>query len=45
MLVCVCARESEKLKKKNADIWVFDSIFGPFEKCSYFSSLGFLRYR
>lgn len=37
---CVCEK-----KKKKADIWVFDSIFGPFEKCSYFSSMGFLRYR
>lgn len=30
----------------SADIWVFDSIFLVlFEKCSYFSSQGFLRYR
>uniref|UniRef100_G3NVZ7 Uncharacterized protein n=1 Tax=Gasterosteus aculeatus TaxID=69293 RepID=G3NVZ7_GASAC len=37
--VRVCEGAREKLKK-NADIWVFDSIFGPFKKCSYFSSLG-----
>lgn len=44
--VSVCVRERAKEREgsaKMSDVWILDSIF--FEKCSYFSSLGFLWYR
>lgn len=46
--VSVCVRERARAKEregsaKMSDVWILDSIF--FEKCSYFSSLGFLWYR
>lgn len=39
-----CANE-KRVRARSGENRRYDSIFGPFEKCSYFSSPGFLLYR